>query len=502
MPYYPYSMAMPFSFSPLSDCLHTVCGKMLFAGHVLAFPFKKRFLFLAAFVAVLLVSLPARQPHALLNFGQFTVSDEIELGRKFNILIRSRLPLVEDPEILNYTEALVARLQSQMPPQPFPITVGVIRHGALNAFAGPGGHVFVHTGLFQHLENESAFAGVMAHELAHVSQRHIASRIEKSQWVNIGTLLGVLAGALLGGDAAPALLYGSLAAGQSAMLSYSREDEREADQVGMNYLVGAGFRPQGMVQSFETIRKLRWLGGSMPAYLSTHPGVDERISYLKDRVDRMPAEIRQRQEDNFAYHRARMLVMARYTEPDKALAFFHRNELDQCLNLLGRAIVLDRNNRVAEAKEAFEDALACSPGDTLLLREAGAFYLQQGDFEESARLLQEAVLRNPRDQMAMYHHARALVALGQRDQAIPLLQRILGQLPEQAAVHAYLGRLLGQEGRLFSAHLHLGYAAIYTNDRKQADFHYRRAEEAAKTQQDRDQLTKQRRAYTEREEFW
>mgnify|MGYP000667707688 CR=1 FL=1 len=451
---------------------------------------------------MLVVCLSPGQVHAQLSLGQFTVSDEIELGRKFNILVRSRMAMVEDPEILGYTEEVLDRLQRQMPPQPFPLSVGVIRHGALNAFAGPGGHVFVHTGLFQNLENESSFAGVLAHELAHVSQRHIASRIQKSQWVSIGTLLGVLAGALLGGDAGPALLYGSVAAGQSAMLSYSREDEREADQVGMNYLVKAGFKPQGMVQSFETIRKLRWLGGSMPVYLSTHPGVDERISYLRDRVDRMPESIRTRDEDNTAYQRARMLVMAKYTEPDKALSFFHRGELDQCLNLLGRAIVLDRNNRINEARSAFDQALACSPDDPLLLREAGAFFLQLGNFEQASDFLQRAVLNNPKDQMALYHYARVLDATGHREQAIPLLERIIGHLPEQPVVHAYLGRLLGQEGHLFSAHLHLGYAAIYSNDKKQAGFHMQQAEEAAKTEQDRHALTKQQRIYKEREEFW
>ena len=442
------------------------------------------------------------QARSFSGLGQFTVSDEIELGRKFNVLVRSRLPLVEDPEILGYTENLLDRLHRQMPQQPFPITVGVIRHGALNAFAGPGGHVFVHTGLFQNLENESAFAGVLAHELAHVSQRHIAARIEKAQWVNIGTLLGVLAGALLGGDAAPALLYGSLAAGQSAMLAYSREDEREADQVGMNYLTAAGFSPKGMVESFETIRRLRWLGGSIPVYFSTHPGVDERITYLKDRVDRMPAELRQRTDDNKAYQRARMLVMAKYTEPDQALAFFHRQELDGCLNILGRAIVFERHNRIGEARVAFERALACAPQDPLLLREAGAFFLQQGDFEQAEKLLQQAIQCNPRDQMSLYHYARVLVAQDQRDQAIPLLKQILGRLPEQSAVHAYLGRLLGQVGRLFEAHLHLGYASIYTNDKKQADFHIQRAEENARTDLDRAELAAQQRVYKERAEFW
>ncbi|WP_158269698.1 M48 family metalloprotease [Desulfonatronum sp. SC1] len=423
------------------------------------------------------------------------------MGRKFNILIRSRLPLVEDPEILAYVEGIVERLRVHMPPQPFPIRVGVIRHGALNAFAGPGGHIFVHTGLLQHLDNESEFAGVVAHELAHVSQRHIASRIEKAQIVNLASLLGILAGVFLGGEAQSAMVYGSVAAGQSAMLAYSREDEREADQVGMNYLVAAGFPPQGMVQSFEAIRKLRWLGGSFPLYLSTHPGVEERISYLKDRVDRMPPEVRNRQEHNTAYQRARMLVMARYTDPDKALAFFRDEKLDLCLNTLGKAIALDRANQILEARSAFEQALTCAPGDSLVLREAGDFFLRQGDFDVAARHLQDAVLRNPKDQLALYHYARVRIALGQPAEAIPLLERILAQLPEQSAVHALLGRVQGQEGRLFSAHLHLAYAALYSRDKRQYQFHLTRAQEHSRAARDEADLSKLREAFKEREDF-
>ncbi len=463
-----------------------------------------RLLFNTASITILFVLLAACIPntvHAQLSLGRFTISDEVELGRKFNLLVRSRMPLVEDPEILAYVEDIVERLRVQMPPQPFPIQVGVIRHSALNAFAGPGGHIFVHTGLLQHLENESAFAGVVAHELAHVSQRHIASRIEKAHIVNLASMLGILAGVFLGGDVQSALAIGSVAAGQSAMLSYSREDEREADQVGMNYLVAAGFRPQGMVQSFETIRKLRWLGGSIPLYLSTHPGVDERISYLKDRVDRMPASIREREEDNSAYERARMLVMARYTQPDKALAFFQRQELDQCLNDLGKAIVLNRSHRVPEARAAFEKAIACAPRDSLFLREAGAFFLQQGEFDNAARHLQDAVLRNPKDQMALFHYARTQIAVGQNAEAVALLERILDQLPEQSAVHTLLGRTQGQQGQLFSAHLHLAYAALYSRDKRQYHFHMEQAREHSRTAQEQAKLNKLSEAFKDREEF-
>lgn len=112
-------------------------------------------------------------------FGSFGVKDEKELGRKFDVLVRSRMPLVEDPEIKGYIQSIVDRLSKTFPPQPFPFTANVLLHNSMNAFAVPGGSVFVHTGLIMQLDHESELAGVLGHELAHVTQRHIATRMER-----------------------------------------------------------------------------------------------------------------------------------------------------------------------------------------------------------------------------------------------------------------------------------------------------------------------------------
>lgn len=116
-------------------------------------------------------------------FGSFGVKDEKELGRKFDVLVRSRMPLVEDPEIKGYIQSIVDRLSKTFPPQPFPFTANVLLHNSMNAFAVPGGSVFVHTGLIMQLDHESELAGVLGHELAHVTQRHIATRMERAQAV-------------------------------------------------------------------------------------------------------------------------------------------------------------------------------------------------------------------------------------------------------------------------------------------------------------------------------
>ena len=281
----------------------------------------------AAWIFVVSVALPAA------NAGMFSfdLKDEKELGEKFNTLIRTKMPLIQDTEVDEYVVGLVQRLVRTMPPQPFPFTVSVIANNAVNAFAGPAGYVFIFTGLLIQMEHESEVAAVLAHELAHVSQRHIAKRVGEMQALSIGQLIGVLAGVVLGAttqnyDLGGAVVMGSQAAAATAYLKYSRDDEREADQVGMNYLVAAGYRPQGLVGAFEIMQRLKWMqgGGDIPTYMSTHPGLVERMSYLKDRIKLLPADILNRKDNDTAFKRAQTLVRARYTDPKNAVAYYRK----------------------------------------------------------------------------------------------------------------------------------------------------------------------------------
>jgi predicted Zn-dependent protease len=462
-----------------------------------------RLLFDGFFALVLSVALllPVTPVSAAL-LGEFSIKDEVELGRKFNLMIRSRFPLVEDPEVTDYIRDMVDRLRLAMPPQPFPIQVFVVRNPAMNAFAAPGGHLFVFTGMILGVESESELAGVMAHELAHVSQRHIARHIERAQLISIGSMLGLLAGGLLGStEAGQAVMFGSLAGGQSAYLKYSREDEREADQVGMNYLVAAGYSPKGMPESFEKIRRRKWLsGGNIPTYISTHPDVEERIDYLYQRVARYPDQIQSRQGDDQKLGRIQTMLRSWYTQPEEAIRHFSSD--DNCEKTLGRAIALSRLNRMGEAETAFADALRCGREDPLYLREAGRFHFSLGRVDQAGPLLQEAVLRNPSDVIALFYFSRLLSQTGERQQAVGYMERVLRHLPEDPEVHYFLGRALGESGSHFRAHIHLSYAALYRNDRKQTLFHLSKARQLAGDNEEREALKRLEGEYQERSEFW
>jgi predicted Zn-dependent protease len=464
----------------------------------------------AVIVVWLLVALLA-PAFAQASYFSFDLKDERELGEKFNIMIRSRMPLIEDTEINDYVSGVVERLVKAMPPQPFPFTVGIVNNNAVNAFAGPAGYVFVFTGLILQMEHESEMAGVLAHELAHVSQRHIAKRVGEMKLLSLGQLVGVLAGVVLGQttgnqDLGSMVAIGSQAASAHAYLKYSRDDEREADQVGMNYLVAAGYPPQGLVEAFETMKRLRWMqgGGDIPTYLSTHPGLDERMGYLKDREKMLPRDVQNRKNNDTAFKRAQVLVRARYTDAKNAVAYFRKiGDKMTCLDKLGLAIALSRSlEDVAKARAAFDEALACGPNDPLVLRETGRYYLKMRDFTRAKTLLEAALRQNPADIDANFEYGRMLAQEGRPGEAVGYLEKVRLRVPENGEIRAIYGQILGQAGDVFHAYVQLTYAAVFENNPMQVKFQLDKAKAAAKTDADRRELAKLEETIKKRSEFW
>ncbi len=416
-------------------------------------------------------------------------------------MVHSRLPVVLDPQITDYVKDLVARVAKQMPPQPFPITAAVIQNNSMNAFAVPGGYIYIYTGLLLNLKHESELAAVIGHELAHVSLRHVARRMEKMQLVNIASMLGTLAGMMIGmsggGNSASigqALAMGSMAGAQSAYLSYTQENEREADHLGMNYLIKAGFNPTSMVDSFKAMKQRQWYvsNTNIPTYLSTHPGLDARIDYLNERFRRMPPEYFRRQNDDAKFYKIKTLIRARMTDPEVAIA--HYNNIPEnkrtCLDHLGQGIILSRMKKNVEAEAAFEQARQECPGETLILRELGRFYFTIGKMDKASPLLREAYMRDPQDAMTLFFIARVEGSRKNYKQAILTMRKVAEMVPKDQEIHYHLGRMLGESGNYFEAHVQLAYAALYGRTPKQATFHLKKAEGLAKTPEQKKELRK------------
>lgn len=472
-------------------------------------PFWKNLL--CAFVAVLIVLLPPvhlAKANILDTFGNFGVKDEVELGKKFSILVKSKMPIIEDPEVTSYVSSVLDRLKENIPPQPFPFEINVLVDNTLNAFAVPGGYVFVNTGMLLELEHEAELAGVLAHELAHVTQRHIAKRIEQSQKVQLMSLVGMLAGAVLGAttktgsEISSGVITGSMAASQAALLNYSRDDEREADHMGLIYLTDAGYNPIGLATSFAKIRRRKWESGSnMPAYMSTHPAVEERQDYLADRVASLPQEVQNRPDNDARFRRVQVLVRAQYTDPNLALAYFAKQEKTP-LVLMGQGIAASRVNKVKQAAAYFDEALKGDPKDYLILREAGRFHYTKGDTTKAIILLQKAAVKNPEDLMTLFFYARLLNDKGDSKSAATYYQKILKTLPEDSEVHFFYGKMLGQSGDEFSGHLHLAYSALYRNDEKKTAYHIKKAEALATNQKQTSAIELIKKQRDERAAYW
>ena len=428
-------------------------------------------------------------------FGGVTLKDENEMGRKFDVAVRSNLPMVEDPEISQYVNNLVAHIVSSIPPQPFRFKPGVILHPSINAFAVPGGYIYVFTGLLMNFNSEEEVAGVLCHELAHVTQRHVASRLERAQMISIGSLLLAVAGIAVGGGGAAAA--GALGAGQAAMLDYSRADETEADQIGMQFLIKAGYPPIGMVNGFKVLRQKSWMMGvSVPAYLSTHPDIGDRINGIQARILNMPKAITARKTDNRRFKRMQILLWGRYGSPQTAMQRFKGND---ALSLMGRGMVLARQNNVQAAARAFDEAVAKAPRDSLVLREAGIFNYRKGSMDKARTLLRQALALDDRDYMGSFFYARLLDDEGRHHEAQGRFLKVLQSVPEDAEVHESLARSYGTNGQTGLAYVHMTYAAIYSHNKGQAERYFERAKSLASSTREFKRLDK---IYKERKEIW
>ena len=252
--------------------------------------------------------------------GIISQQQEHELGRTWLKILRSQTPMVSDPQLKDYLERLVYRLAGASELQDHRLAPLVIDSPLLNAFAAPGGIVGVNTGLFLHAETEAQFAAVLAHELAHLSQRHYARNVEDARNKAIPTAAAILGSIILmataGGDAGAAALTSTVAGIQSARLRFSRQFEREADNLGIQTLSRAGFDPQAMADVFEQMNKASRYGSRPPEFLLTHPVTENRISDSRARADQLSTQKLKTSKGSFNYQLMRMrAVILNNTNP-------------------------------------------------------------------------------------------------------------------------------------------------------------------------------------------
>jgi len=243
----------------------------------------------AALITVLSVSVTSLlgQTAIKLPKNKYTPEQDVQLGREAAAEIRKQYPIIKDEKIARYLTTLGDRLVAAAPPElnksVYEYSFTPVNLKEINAFALPGGPMFVHRGMFDAAASEGEVVGVMAHELSHVLLRHGTANATKAQnpWLQLGQVAGAVGGAVVGGAAGSAIAQGSQFGLGTLLLRYSRDYEKQADLLGSQIMARAGYDPRALAHMFETIeQESKSSGGSGPQWMSSHPNPGNRTQYI------------------------------------------------------------------------------------------------------------------------------------------------------------------------------------------------------------------------------
>lgn len=376
----------------------------------------------------------------------FSTREEVKLGRAFYQALRANLEFVDDPQLNHYLKSLGQKIVTHSDAAGNSFRFFIINSPAINAFAGPDGHIGINSGLILESTNESQLASVLAHEISHISQRHLARAIDKSGNNAIATFATVLAAILLGSQdsqAGQAVLYSGIAGAQQASLNFTRSNEYEADRIGIGILAESGINPQGMVEFFETL--LRHSGSDGIEYLRTHPLNTNRVSEAKNRISKNQKTLPNDSTDyQFAHARLSALISPR----PEILATTPVTASDP-IKIYRQSIALIK---ISEPKKAIELLINLSenskhPWIKIALAEA---YSASGQIDNAVQILQEISKLYPGYLPVSLAYAEALTANNQAQKSITLLKHQL-QLDDEPVIHKTLARAYFANGQISAA---------------------------------------------------
>lgn len=388
---------------------------------------------------------------------------EYRLGRAWLRRLRSEAPLLHDPLVQDYVEHLVYQLASHSDLNNPDLAVVVVNNREINAFAVPGGVIGLNAGLFLHSHSEDELAAVVAHEIAHVSQKHFARRYADSQRMNQAMLAAMLASlaVAIAGDprAGMAGLATTQAAAIQSQLAYSRHHEREADRVGMQMLASAGMDPYAMPRFFERMQRSRQFGGSPPEFVLTHPVTEERVADSRARADALPRP-GLRQSPAYALVRAR--IQAGFiAEPDHAVEFFEQQyeggqSLAQQASGFGLAVSATRARHYDKAEQVLARLIDQSPNQLWFRLAMAEVSEARGNHARAVEQLREVEELMPGNYATSVLLARNLIAVNEYEQARKLLDPLLLERSEDPLLWQMVADTWGKEGDMARAHLARG----------------------------------------------
>ena len=316
---------------------------------------------------------------------------EFQLGRAWLSMLRNQVDSINDTQLKDFVESSVYRLAETSDLQHHRLAFILIKDPQINAFAAPGGVIGVNGGLFLYAQTEGEYAAVLAHELGHLIQRHFARGLEAQKQMQLpvmaAMLAGIVAAAAGAGDAGIAAIASTQAAAIQNQLRFSRQNEQEADRVGVTNMVRAGYDPRSMPTMFERLARQYRYDARPPEFLLTHPVTDSRIADTRNRAEQYPQGGK---EDSLRYQQMRARVQLLFEETPGIAGKRFRAMLDDNPKLdaarYGLALSQIRVGQLNDARATLQPLLAKAPNDV-------AYNLAQVDLDITSNKLGDALAR-------------------------------------------------------------------------------------------------------------
>jgi beta-barrel assembly-enhancing protease len=423
---------------------------------------------------MLVCALPAALGQGLPDLGDVSQSEmspqmERRLGENIMREIRADPSYSDDPEVTDYLNTLGYKLVAASADSRQQFNFFLIMDPQVNAFALPGGFVGINLGLILTAQSESELAGVVSHEVAHVTQRHMARMLSQQKQSSI-TSIAALALAVLAARANPDLGQAAIAAASASAvqsaLNYTRDHEREADRVGFQVLEKAGFDAQAMALFFERMqRATRYYETSAPAYLRTHPMTYERIADMQNRAQHLAYR---QVPDGLDFQLMRAKLKAAQDTPPEAVGFFEaslgeRKYLSEVASRYGLVAALMRMKAYPRAGRELATLRKALPEHAAVNALTGRYYVAIGDVNLALQTYRDSLRANPGYRALVYEYADLLLANRQAGEALKLVESRLQysvsdyQMYQlQAKCYSALGKRLLQHRASAEAYFRMG----------------------------------------------
>jgi predicted Zn-dependent protease len=427
-------------------------------------------LVVSAFLFTVLIPASASDNVALPEIGSaaggyMTPAQERRLGQAFMRQVRSNMKVVSDPLLKAYIEKLGARLVAGSEEVDQPFSFFLVENSTVNAFAGPGGYIGVHTGLILTTESESELAAVVAHEIAHVTQKHLLRTFQMADNMSITTAAVVLAAVVLGAatdnsDAGMAAAVGAQAGMLQRQINFTRANEKEADRVGIGILSQAGFNPHAMPVFFERMGKANRFYDvkELPEFLRTHPVTTDRIADSRNRAESYPYK---QYPDSIEYHLLRAnLREKQFNNPKEAVHFFksslsegrYRNEEGQRYGLV-RALI--RAREFQNARKELNKLRKRNPSRIHYLALEAELLEKNGQPGKALKVLKDALRLYPNNYPLSIYYSETLLKAAKPTDAQRLLEKLKKTRPLDTELYSLLARASADAGQINQGHQYM-----------------------------------------------